>query len=58
MLRRDDIRRHLTSEVVFDGDRLPGYSDTIEHPDGLVLVATLFFEAPTDDAVRPRSPDC
>ena len=40
MLSRDDIRRHLTSEMVFDGDRLPGFSDTIEHPDGLVLVDT------------------
>lgn len=39
-LSRDDIRRHLTSEIVFDGDRLPGFSDTIEHPDGLVLVDT------------------
>ena len=38
MLSRDDIRRHLTSEMVFDGDRLPGFSDTIEYPDGLVLV--------------------
>jgi len=40
VLSRDDIRRHLTSEMVFDGDRLPGFSDTIEHPDGLVLVDT------------------
>ena len=30
MLSHDDIRRHLTSEMVFDGDRLPGFSDTIE----------------------------
>jgi N-acyl homoserine lactone hydrolase len=40
VLSRDDIRRHLTSEMVFDGDRLPGFSDMIEHPDGLVLVDT------------------
>jgi len=40
VLSRDDIGRHLTSEMVFDGDRLPGFSDTIEHPDGLVLVDT------------------
>ena len=40
MLRRDDIGRHLTSEVVFSGDRWPGFSDTIDHPDGLVLVDT------------------
>ena len=40
MLSRDDIGRHLTSEMVFSGDRLPGFSDTIEHPDGLVLVDT------------------
>jgi N-acyl homoserine lactone hydrolase len=40
VLSRDAIRRHLTSELVFDGGRLPGYSDTIEHPDGLVLVDT------------------
>lgn len=40
MLKRDDIGRHLTSEVVFSGDRWPGFSDTIEHPDGLVLVDT------------------
>jgi N-acyl homoserine lactone hydrolase len=40
VLRRDDIGRHLTSEVVFAGDRWPGFSDTIEHPDGLILVDT------------------
>ena len=40
MLSRDDIRRHLTSEVVFAGDGLPGFSFTIEHPEGLVLVDT------------------
>jgi len=40
VLKRDDIGRHLTSEVVFAGERWPGYSDTIEHPDGLVLVDT------------------
>jgi hypothetical protein len=38
VLSRKDIGRHLTSEVVFAGDSLPGFSDTIEHPDGLVLV--------------------
>src|SRR4029077_11880399 len=40
VLSREDIRRHLTSEMVFDGERLPGFSETIEHPDGLVLVDT------------------
>jgi N-acyl homoserine lactone hydrolase len=30
----------VTSEVVFAGDRWPGFSDTIDHPDGLVLVDT------------------
>jgi N-acyl homoserine lactone hydrolase len=40
MLSRDGIHRHLTSEVVFSEDSLPGYSDTIEHPDGLLLVDT------------------
>ena len=40
MLSRDDIGRHVTSEVVFAGESWPGFSDTIEHPDGLVLVDT------------------
>jgi N-acyl homoserine lactone hydrolase len=40
MVTSADIRRHLTCEMVFDGDRLPGFSETIEHPDGLVLVDT------------------
>jgi len=40
VVRRDDIGRYLNSEVVFAGDRWPGFSDTIEHPDGLVLVDT------------------
>ena len=40
MLKRDDIARYLTSEVVFAGERWPGFSDAIEHPDGLVLVDT------------------
>lgn len=40
VLSRDDIGRHLTSEMFFSGDRLPVFSDTIEHPDGLVLVDT------------------
>src|SRR6478609_12096912 len=40
VLSRGDIDRHLTSEVVFAGDSLPGYCETIEHPDGLVLVDT------------------
>jgi N-acyl homoserine lactone hydrolase len=40
VLRRDDIARHLTSEVVFSGETWPGFSETIEHPDGLVLVDT------------------
>jgi hypothetical protein len=40
VLTRDDIARHLSSEVVFAGERWPGFSDTIERPDGLVLVDT------------------
>jgi N-acyl homoserine lactone hydrolase len=40
VLKRDDIARYLTSEVVFAGEGWPGFSDTIEHPDGLVLVDT------------------
>jgi N-acyl homoserine lactone hydrolase len=40
VVRRDDIGRHLTSEVVFAGDTWPGFSDTIEHPEGLILVDT------------------
>ena len=40
MVKRSCIRRHLTSEVFFDGGRLPGYCETIEHPAGLVLVDT------------------
>ena len=40
MLSPDDIRPHLTSEVLVDGETWPGLSHTIEHPDGLVLVDT------------------
>jgi len=40
VLSPDDVARHLTSEMFFSGDRLPGFCDTIEHPDGLVLVDT------------------
>jgi N-acyl homoserine lactone hydrolase len=40
VLSRQAIDRHLTSEMIFSGDRLPGFSDTIDHPDGLVLVDT------------------
>ncbi len=40
MLTRDDIRTHLTSEVVFHGETWPGLSHTIEHPGGLILVDT------------------
>ena len=40
MLRHDDIRAHLTSEVLVEGETWPGLSHTIEHPDGLVLVDT------------------
>jgi N-acyl homoserine lactone hydrolase len=40
VLTRDDIRTHLTSEVVFGGETWPGLSHTIDHPDGLVLVDT------------------
>jgi N-acyl homoserine lactone hydrolase len=40
VVTRDDIGRHVTSEVVVSGERWPGFSDTIEHPDGLILVDT------------------
>jgi N-acyl homoserine lactone hydrolase len=40
VLKRDDIARYVTSEVVFGGETWPGFSDTIEHPDGLILVDT------------------
>jgi N-acyl homoserine lactone hydrolase len=40
VLKRDDIARYLTSEVVFAGERWPGFSDTVEHRDGVVLVDT------------------
>jgi N-acyl homoserine lactone hydrolase len=40
VLRRDDIARYVTSEVVVDGETWPGFSDTIDHPDGLILVDT------------------
>jgi len=40
VLTRNAIGRYQTSELVFAGDRLLGFSDTIEHPDGLVLVDT------------------
>lgn len=40
MVSGTDIRRHLTSDVFFEGGRLPGYVETIDHPDGLVLVDT------------------
>jgi N-acyl homoserine lactone hydrolase len=45
VLSRDDIGRHLTSEVLVSGERWPGFSDTIEHPDGLVLVDTGMIES-------------
>lgn len=45
MLKPDDISRHLTSEVVVDGESWPGFSDTIDHPDGLVLVDTGMIES-------------
>lgn len=55
MLRRDDIARHLTSEVVFAGKAWPGFSDTIEHPDGLVLVDTGMIDSTPelDEEWRP-----
>lgn len=40
MLRREDIRSRLGSDVLFEGARWPGLVHTIEHPDGLVLVDT------------------
>jgi N-acyl homoserine lactone hydrolase len=40
VVTRDDIRTHLTSEVIFAGETWPGLSHTIEHRDGLVLVDT------------------
>jgi N-acyl homoserine lactone hydrolase len=55
VLTRDHIGRHLTSEVVFSGDRWPGFSDTIEHPDGLVLVDTGMIDSTPelDDEWQP-----
>ena len=49
VLSRDDIGRHLTSEMFFSGDRLPGFSDTIEHPDGLVLDTAMIDTTPALD---------
>jgi N-acyl homoserine lactone hydrolase len=40
VLSRDHIGRYVTSEVVVDGERWPGFSDTIDHREGLVLVDT------------------
>jgi N-acyl homoserine lactone hydrolase len=56
VVRRDDIRRYLTSEVVFADDTWPGFSDTIEHPDGLVLVDTGMIDTTPelDDEWHPR----
>jgi N-acyl homoserine lactone hydrolase len=55
VLTRDHIGRHLTSEVVFSGERWPGFSDTIEHPDGLVLVDTGMIDSTPelDDEWQP-----
>ena len=55
MLTRDHIGRHLTSEVVFSGDTWPGFSDTIEHPDGLILVDTGMIDSTPelDDEWQP-----
>jgi N-acyl homoserine lactone hydrolase len=55
VLTRDHIGRHLTSEVVFSGDAWPGFSDTIEHPDGLILVDTGMIDSTPelDDEWQP-----
>ena len=56
VLSRDDIGRHLTSEMFFSGDRLPGFSGTIEHPDGLVLVDTGMID--TTPAIEEDGEGC
>ncbi|HEU5214766.1 MAG TPA: MBL fold metallo-hydrolase [Gaiellaceae bacterium] len=45
----------MTSEVVFSGETWPGFSDTIEHPDGLVLVDTGMIDSTPelDEAWHP-----
>jgi N-acyl homoserine lactone hydrolase len=48
VVKRDDIARHLTSEVVFAGDRWPGFCETIDHPDGFVLVDTGMIDTTPD----------
>ena len=40
MLSHDDIAAHLAADVVLEGERIPVFVHTIEHPDGLVLVDT------------------
>jgi N-acyl homoserine lactone hydrolase len=40
VLSHDDIAAHLAADVVLEGERIPVFVHTIEHPDGLVLVDT------------------
>ena len=40
MVLHDDIRTHLGSDVLVDGERWPGLVHTIDHPDAFVLVDT------------------
>jgi N-acyl homoserine lactone hydrolase len=57
VLTRDDIRTHLTSEIVVDCKTWPGLSHTIEHPDGLVLVDTGMIDStPELDAEWETTP--
>jgi N-acyl homoserine lactone hydrolase len=55
VLSPDDIRAHLTSEVLVGDETWPGLSHTIEHPDGLVLVDTGMIDSTPelDEAWHP-----
>ncbi|HUJ55410.1 MAG TPA: MBL fold metallo-hydrolase [Gaiellaceae bacterium] len=55
MLSPDDIRAHLTSEVLVGDETWPGLSHTIEHSDGLVLVDTGMIDSTPelDEAWHP-----
>ena len=55
MLSRDAIGRHRTSDMFFSGDRLPGFSDTSAHPDGLGLV-DLVDDVLSADEVKQLKP--
>jgi len=55
VLSPDDIRAHLTSEVLVGDETWPGLSHTIEHSDGLVLVDTGMIDSTPelDEAWHP-----